>query len=46
MDFICQNPFRLEIVVESKNEQAFLDSTEDRTGKYSNTAVRISTVVL
>ena len=37
MYFIWQNPFRLQIVVKSIKNQAFLDSTEDSAGKYSNT---------
>ena len=30
MYFICQNPFRLQIVVKSITKQASLDSTEDQ----------------
>ena len=34
MYLIWQNPLRLQIVVKRINKQAFLDSTEDSTGKY------------
>ena len=36
LDFIWPNPFRLQIVVKKYRKQAFLDSTEDSTGKYQN----------